>query len=228
MCDIIFEDNQILVVVKPQNVPVQSDITGDEDLLGKLKNYLVEKYHKPGSAYLGLVHRLDRPTGGVMVFAKTSKSAERLCNQIKNKTAQKTYFAVVEGVPRLKQNHLVNYLKKDEKNNIVKICPQFEVGAKEAILDYQVLQSKNGKSLIKVLLETGRSHQIRVQMASIGCPVVNDQKYGKSVQKGNLALWATILKFVHPVSKQLLTFKVIPPVDQAPWKDFDVKKFFDA
>ncbi len=225
MCDVIFEDNQILVVIKPQNLPTQADNSGDEDLLTKLKNFLIKKYNKPGKAYLGLVHRLDRPTGGVMVFAKTSKSATRLCNQIKTDEFEKTYFAVVEGKPRFAQSRLTNYLKKDEKNNIVKLCPQYEEGAKEAVLDYQVLDSKNDTSLVKIELQTGRSHQIRVQMASIGCPVVNDAKYGKTKSKGNLALWATVLKFAHPVSKQILTYKVIPPADLAPWNFYNLEKY---
>ncbi len=225
MCDVIFEDNQILVAVKPQNLPVQQDSSEDKDFLTMLKDFLIEEHNKPGKAYLGLVHRLDRPTGGVMVFAKTSKSAERLCEQFKLHSTEKTYFAVVEGEPRLKQTRLINYLKKDEKNNIVKVCTKYEEGAKEAVLDYQVLETKNGHSLVKVHLLTGRSHQIRVQFATIGCPVCNDQKYGKNAPKGNLALWSTILKFDHPVSKNRLTFKVIPPADQKPWSDFDLNKY---
>lgn len=225
MCDVIFEDNQILVVVKPQNVPVQLDESQDKDLLNQLKDYLVKKYNKPGQAYLGLVHRLDRPTGGVMVFAKTSKSAERLCKQIKTDEFEKTYFTVVYGVPRLKQSTLKNYLKKDEKNNVVKICTQLEDGAKEAILDYQVLETVNDYSLVKVNLQTGRSHQIRVQMANIGCPVVNDAKYSGRKATGEMALWATVLKFTHPVSKQRLTYKVIPPADKNPWKMFNLEKY---
>ena len=225
MCDVIFEDNQILVVVKPQNIPVQADSSQDEDLLNKLKAYLVEKYNKPGQAYLGLVHRLDRPTGGVMVFAKTSKSAERLCNQIKTDEFEKTYFTVVKGTPRLKQSRLVNYLKKDEKNNNVSLCTQYEDGAKEAILDYQVLETKDDMSLVKINLQTGRSHQIRVQMASIGCPVINDVKYGDEKARGYLALWATVLKFNHPVSKAKLTYKVLPPQEEFPWNKFNLDKF---
>ena len=225
MCDVIFEDNQILVVVKPQNVPVQLDESQDKDLLNQLKDYLVKKYNKPGQAYLGLVHRLDRPTGGVMVFAKTSKSAERLCKQIKTDEFEKTYFTVVYGVPRLKQSTLKNYLKKDEKNNVVKICTQLEDGAKEAVLDYQVLETVNDYSLVKVNLQTGRSHQIRVQMANIGCPVVNDAKYSGRKPTGDMALWATVLKFTHPVSKQRLTYKVIPPADKNPWKMFNIEKY---
>lgn len=225
MCDVIYEDNHVLVVVKPQNLPVQADSSNDEDLLNKLKKYLVEKYNKPGQAYLGLVHRLDRPTGGVMVFAKTSKAAERLCSQIKTDEFEKTYFTVVKGTPRLKQSRLINYLKKDEKNNKVSLCTQYEEGAKEAILDYQVLETQDDMSLIKINLQTGRSHQIRVQMSAIGCPVVNDVKYGDSTARGYLALWATVLKFNHPTTKNKLTYKVIPPADTYPWNKFNVEKY---
>ncbi len=225
MCDIIFEDNQVIVAVKPQNIPVQLDDSKDEDFLSKIKKYLVEKYSKTGNAFLGLVHRLDRPTGGVMVFAKTSKSAERLSKQIVDKTVEKTYFAVVEGVPRLRQCRLTNFLKKDEKNNIVKICPQYEDGAKEAILDYQVLENVDNVSLVKINLITGRSHQIRVQLAGIGCPVCFDQKYGKEPKKGNLALWAVQIKFDHPVNHQRMTFRVIPPADIAPWNKFNLEQY---
>jgi 23S rRNA pseudouridine1911/1915/1917 synthase len=225
MCDIIYEDNQVLVAVKPQNLPVQQDDSKDEDFLRKIKKYLVEKYNKKGDAFVGLVHRLDRPTGGVMVFAKTSKSADRLCAQIKDKSFEKSYLAIVQGTPRLRQCRLTNFLKKDEKNNIVHICTQYEDGAKEAILDYQVLESCDDISLVKVDLVTGRSHQIRVQLAGIGCPVYNDQKYGDKKQKGNLALWAYSVKFNHPVSHERMTFKVIPPADETPWNKFVIEKY---
>ena len=215
-----------MVVIKPQNIPVQEDESKDDDMLRKLKRYLVEKYNKPGDAYVGLVHRLDRPTGGVMVFAKTSKAAGRLCDQIKTDEFEKTYLAVVSGKPRLDRARLVNFLKKDERNNVVKICPEFENGAKKAELDYQVLASNEKYSLIKVNLITGRSHQIRVQMAGINCPIVGDVKYGKEEKaKTNMALWATSLKLNHPVTKQRLTFKVFPPKDEKPWKDFDIEKY---
>ncbi len=225
MVDVVYEDNQILVVVKPQNVPVQLDDSCDKDFLTILKDYLIEKYNKPGKAYLGLVHRLDRPTGGVMVFAKTSKSAERLSKQIRENEVDKYYLAVVDGIPRYKQSRLVNLLKKDEKNNIVKIAPQYEDGAKEAILDYQLLETKNDKSLINIQLETGRSHQIRVQLANIGCPLCNDQKYNPNSKKGNLALWAYKISFNHPVSKKRFTFKVAPPIDVNPWNEFNIEKY---
>jgi len=225
MCDIIFEDNQVLVAVKPQNIPVQLDDSKDEDFLSKIKKYLAEKYAKTGNVFLGLVHRLDRPTGGVMVFAKTSKSAQRLCKQITDSTFEKTYFAVVEGEPRLRQCRLTNYLKKDELTNTVKICPQYESGAKVAILDYQVLESVDNLSLVKINLLTGRSHQIRVQFANIGCPVRFDQKYGKADKKGDLALWAVQVKFDHPVSHERMTFRVTPPSDKAPWSKFNIEKY---
>ena len=228
MCDIIFEDNHLLVVIKPQNIPVQEDESKDDDMLRKLKRYLVEKYNKPGDAYVGLVHRLDRPTGGVMVFAKTSKAAGRLCEQIKTDEFEKTYLAVVSGKPRLDRARLVNFLKKDERNNVVKICPEFENGTKKAELDYQVLASNDKYSLVKVNLITGRSHQIRVQMAGINCPIVGDVKYGKEEKaKTNMALWATSLKLNHPVTKQRLTFKVFPPKDEKPWTDFDIEKYLN-
>jgi 23S rRNA pseudouridine1911/1915/1917 synthase len=222
---ILYEDNHVIVVLKPQSVPSCEDESKDLDMLTIIKNYIKVRDNKPGNVYLGLVHRLDRPTGGVMVFAKTSKSAERLCKQIKTDEFEKTYFTVVYGVPRLKQSTLKNYLKKDEKNNIVKICTQLEEGAKEAILDYQVLETVNDYSLVKVNLQTGRSHQIRVQMANIGCPVVNDAKYSGKKATGDMALWATVLKFTHPVSKQRLTYKVIPPADKNPWKMFNIEKY---
>ena len=225
MCDIIYEDNHLLVVIKPQNIPSQLDSSEDEDLLTKLKKYIKEKYNKQGEAYLGLVHRLDRPTGGVMVFARTSKCAERLSEQIKNGEMEKTYFAVLDGVPKRPQGVLKNYLKKDEKNNLVSIVPQYEDGAKEAILSYKVLEEKKGRTLVEVHLETGRSHQIRVQMKGIGCALVNDQKYNEKAKKGDLALWSTRLRFLHPTTKKVLTFIVSPPQEKSPWKDFDLSKY---
>lgn len=225
MCNIIFEDNQVLVAVKPQNVPVQLDSSKDKDFLTEIKEYLKKKYNKKGNAFVGLVHRLDRPTGGVMVFAKTSKSASRLCKDLKEGRIEKTYLAIVDGIPRYRWHRLVNFIKKDEKNNIVRICPQSEEGAKKAILDYHILEIVNSKALLKINLVTGRSHQIRIQMANIGTPVCFDQKYGKGEIKGNLALWASEIKFAHPVSKKMYTFKVEPPKESL-WNDFHIDKLF--
>ena len=220
MVDVLYEDNHIIVVIKPQNIPSQSDESGDLDMLTMIKQYIKEKYNKPGNAYVGLVHRLDRPTGGIMVFAKTSKSAKRLCEQIKTKDFQKKYLCVVCGSPKLKNSTLIDYLKKDEKTNIVKIVPQTEVGAKKAELDYNVVDIYENKySLVEVLLKTGRSHQIRVQMSNIKTPFFGDTKYGYVGEKSNLALWAYKLDFVHPVTKQAMHFTACPP-QQKPWNLF--------
>ncbi len=229
--NIIYEDNHVLVVIKPQNIPVQEDESKDKDLLTMLKEYLVEKYNKPGKAYLGLVHRLDRPTGGVMVFAKTSKAAERLCEQIKTGEFEKTYLTVVDGEPRIKSDRLSHYLKKNEKTNTVEVVPVLEQGAKLAELDYKVLESKDAVSLVKVKLLTGRSHQIRVQMSTIGHPVYSDLKYGKTKKEKAptfMALWATDLKFTHPTTKQRMSFRVFPPQDISPWNKFKLDKHLET
>lgn len=224
--EILFEDNHIIVVQKPQNVLSQGDETGDQDMLGMVKNYIKEKYQKPGNVYVGLVHRLDRPTGGVMVFAKTSKAATRLAEQIQNGEFKKEYLCVVCGHPRMKSDKLINYLEKDPKTNNVRIVPQSQMNAKRAELDYVVQDEKDELSLVKVHLATGRSHQIRVQMASIKCPIFGDYRYGKGEigQGYNLALWAVKLSFLHPVTKERMTFKSLPPL-ATPWKFFDIEKY---
>ena len=219
MLDILFEDNHIIVVNKPQNIPTQSDSSGDKDLLTMVKEYIKEKYNKPGEVYVGLVHRLDRPTGGVLVFAKTSKAAGRLSEQIKIGTMQKTYLCVVEGTPVEPHAELFNYLKKNPKENRVKVVPAPVDGAKEAKLSYELLSSNDKFSLLKVNLQTGRSHQIRVQLSNIKLPIYGDAKYGAHPKK-NIALYSSVLKFEHPTTKQILTFKVCPPVDNLPWKTF--------
>lgn len=223
--DILYEDNHIIVVLKPQNVPSQEDSSGDKDMLSMVKEYIKVKYNKPGNVYVGLVHRLDRPTGGVMVFAKTSKAAGRLSEQFKNKTAEKTYFAVVQGTLKSKQSKLVNYLLKDEKNNIVKVVPMSTEGSKRAELDYSVLEEKDGFSLLKINLQTGRGHQIRVQFATIGNPVFGDQKYGKEMPKANLNLFAVELKFKHPTTGDTMVFRAYPPEELNAWKKFNLEKF---
>ena len=224
--EILFEDNQIIVVKKPQNVPSQEDSSGDKDMLTMVKEYIKEKYNKPGNVYVGLVHRLDRPTGGVMVFAKTSKAAGRLSDQIKDGTLEKRYFCVVCGTPREKQGRLVHYIKKNERDNIVEIVPQATEGAKRAELEYRVLATKDKYSLVEVKLYTGRSHQIRVQMKALGCPVFGDQKYGgEQMKKANLNLFAVELRFEHPVSHEKMVFKVYPPEDEQAWKMFNVDQF---
>ena len=207
MINVIYEDNHLLVVEKPINIPTQEDNTKDKDLLTILKKYIKEKYNKPGNVYLGLVHRLDRPVGGIMVFARTSKAASRLSEQVRNKTFKKTYNAVVigdiENTGKLKDN-----LLKDEKRNIVKV----DKNGKEAILNFKKLNYKNNMSLVEINLETGRSHQIRVQMANHGYPLFGDQKYNKTAKVGEqIALFAKKIEFIHPSTNELLTFELDLP-----------------
>lgn len=222
--NVIYEDNHVIVVIKPQNIPTQEDESKDKDLLTMVKEYIKEKDNKPGNVFVGLVHRLDRPTGGVMVFAKTSKAASRLSAQITENEFKKRYLAVVLGKPREKRLKLVNYLQKNARTNTVQVVPELTTGAKRAELEYEVLESKEKVSLVDVKLYTGRSHQIRVQMKHIGCPVYGDVKYGgdKLAKGHNLALWAYELKFVHPTTKENMTFKVYPPEDIVPWSVFDL------
>ena len=222
---VLYEDNQIIVVVKPQNVPTQADLSGDKDLLTMIKEYVKEKYDKPGEVYIGLVHRLDRPTGGVMVFARTSKAAARLQEQMKTGLFEKKYLAVTVGVPRDRQGRLSQYLVKDEKNNMVRVVPAAVEGAKKAELEYKVLEIAGSVALVDIRLITGRSHQARVQMQSLGTPIFGDAKYGgdKLAKGHNLALWAYELRFYHPVNKNPFVFKVFPPTDEVPWNVFPVE-----
>ena len=225
MIKVLYEDNHIIVVVKEYNIPVQEDSSKDEDMLSIIKKYLKDKYNKPGNVFLGLVHRLDRPTGGVMVYAKTSKAASRLSEQMRDGDFSKIYYAVLVGTLNEKSQVLKNYLKKNAINNMVYVCGQTVEGAKYAELKYSVVEEKNGLSLAEINLHTGRTHQIRVQMAHLGHPVFGDMRYGgENAVKGKLALWATSLSFTHPVTKEKLTFKVEPPKDLSPWKIFDTSE----
>lgn len=222
---ILHEDNHIIVVLKPQNIPSCEDSSGDLDLLTMIKEYIRVKYKKTGNVYVGLVHRLDRPTGGVMVFAKSSKAASRLSEQMKNGDFEKKYYTVLVGKPREDKATLTHYMKKNSVNNMVYVCGATESGAKFAELDYNVLDVKDGLSLVEVRLHTGRSHQIRVQMNSIGTPVYGDRRYGgEKAKKGYLALWAYYLSFTHPVSKERMVFRVQPPQENSPWDKFDTEK----
>ena len=227
MLNVIYEDNHILVVIKQQNIPTQKDESCDKCMVDMVEEYLKEKYNKPGNAYVGLVHRLDRPTGGVMVFAKTSKAATRLSEQIKDGTFKKKYFAVVNGKLKNSKDHLINYLKKNTRDNIVEIVPESVFGAKKAELEYSVLDCKNNLSLLNVDLFTGRSHQIRVQLKNIGNSIVGDAKYGnkQNAIKCNLALWAYQINFIHPTTKTSMVFKVAPNCDIFPWNEFLMDKF---
>ena len=204
--NILYEDNHIIVVIKPYNILSQSDNTNDLDMLTIIKNYIKEKYNKPGNVYLGLVHRLDRPTGGIMVFAKTSKAASRLSKQIKDDKFTKKYLAVVHGTFTKKEGTLENYIKKTEDNS--SIITTKEEG-KYAKLDYKVLKEKDNLSTLDITLYTGRHHQIRVQFSNINHPLYGDQRYGKQDRK-QLTLFAYHLEFYHPITKEKLVFEYMP------------------
>ncbi len=225
MFEILYEDNHIVVAEKPQNMIIAGDKTGDESMFDILKEYIRVKYNKPGEAYLGLVHRLDRPAGGLAVFARTSKAASRLAEQLKTNDLKRTYYCVVRGVPKNTSDRLVDYLKKNEDKNTVTVVPPAEEGAKKAILNYRLLETVETKSgplsLLQVRLETGRSHQIRVQMAHMGCPLWGDQRYGADVNKKGqqLALYAVKLRLIHPTKKESMQFICYPP-ETAPWTAF--------
>ena len=226
--NVLYEDNHLLVVEKPVNMLSQGDVTGDADLLTVLKDYVKTKYQKPGNVYLGLVHRLDRPVGGVMVFARTSKAASRLSNQIREGTFKKIYLAVVRGKPK-KNGRFEHYLYKNSRTNTVYCYRQPKGDVKKAILEYEVIQSLDINetadvlSLVRINLITGRPHQIRVQFAFEGFPLYGDQKYGQNVNKPGqqLALWSLAIKLVHPTRKEEMVFDCLPPIHY-PWDQFDI------
>ena len=218
---ILYEDNHIIVVLKPQNIACCPDESGDDNLFDCIKRYIKEKYEKPGNVFLGLIHRLDRPTGGVMVYAKTSKAAARLSEQLKSGGFEKKYLAVLCGTPSKKSATLENYLRKNSVNNMVYVCTQTEEGSKFASLDYEIIGEAGGLSLAQIKLHTGRTHQIRVQMAAINAPVYGDMRYGgENAVKGKLSLWAYSLSFSHPVTGEKLRYIAEPPLSEKPWKFF--------
>ncbi|MEX1377905.1 MAG: RluA family pseudouridine synthase [Eubacteriales bacterium] len=209
--NVLYEDNHLLVVIKPPGVPTQADSSGDIDMLTIAKQYIKEKYNKPGDVYLGMVHRLDRPVGGVMVFARTSKAASRLSEQIKKGIFKKTYICMCEGKP--KGGKFEHYLLKDSKTNKVSAVDRDTKGAKYSLLKYEVLKYEDGISTCQVNLITGRSHQIRVQFAASGYPLVNDMKYNKKAKPGNwIALYSKAIEFEHPIKKEPVEFSA-PDID---------------
>jgi 23S rRNA pseudouridine1911/1915/1917 synthase len=227
--NIIYEDNHLLVVEKPVNILTQGDVTGDTDLLTLLKDDIRIRYNKPGDVFLGLIHRLDRPVGGAMVFARTSKAASRLSEQVRTREFKKTYLAVAHGIPLPSGGRLEDYLVKDNRTNMVSIASETDEGSKRAVLDYEVKGVSGNLSLIRVSLLTGRSHQIRVQLAAAGHPLFGDQKYGASVNVPGeqIALWSAEISFKHPTSKEDMVFKSLPPANH-PWNMFHIDKSLNS
>ena len=228
---VLYEDNHLLVVEKPVNIPVQADASGDRDLFNTCRAYLREAGNKPGEAYLGLVHRLDRPVGGVMVFAKTSKAAARLTSQFKGRSAKKRYCAIVTGnAPYSEQ--LTDWLYKDERTNTSRVVPEGTEGAKNARLSYETLAKADGLSLVDVRLDTGRPHQIRVQLSHAGLPILGDQRYHPDAKaaaargddrtkRTQICLWAYALTIEHPTQGEPMTFFSVPR--GAEWERFSAQ-----
>ena len=227
---VLYEDNHIIAVNKTCNEIVQGDKTGDTPLSETVKAYIKEKYHKPGEVFLGVPHRLDRPTSGVVLFARTSKALTRLNEMFKEKSAvsnqpsalKKTYWAIVQGAPKVAEARLENYLVRNEAQNKSYIAKPGVKEAKRAVLTYKTLAQGEHYSLLEIHLETGRHHQIRCQLASIGCPVKGDLKYGakRSNPDGGICLHARQISFIHPVSKQALCITAPVPNDSI-WSQFE-------
>lgn len=212
---IIYEDNHILVVNKLSSQIVQGDKTGDEPLSEILKGYIGKKYNKPGNVFLGVVHRLDRPVSGLVIFARTSKALTRLNKQLQEQAIKKTYWAIVKNKPPKDSDQLVNLLVKDEKKNKSVAVKKDRKGAKKAILNYNLIGASDQYYLLEVQLETGRHHQIRAQLAKMGCPIKGDVKYGypRTNETPFIHLHARKLEFVHPVTKEVMRFVARTPKD---------------
>lgn len=217
---ILYEDNHVIVAVKPPNLLTQGDQTGDENLLDQVKAYVKETYQKPGEAYIGLVHRMDRPVGGLLVFARTSKAASRLSEQVRAHELNRQYVCIVEGEAP-DQFTYVDYLAKDEENNRVAVLPAYlKLQGKEAILHGRTVARRDGLSLVAIQLETGRAHQIRAQMQHHGFPLWGDNRYGNGKRGQQIALWGFRLSFTHPVSKEQMLF-IAPTPEEKPWLLFE-------
>jgi 23S rRNA pseudouridine1911/1915/1917 synthase len=219
---VLHEDNHVIVVNKRPSDIVQGDKTGDVTMPDQIKEFLRVKYNKPGNIFCGVVHRLDRPTSGAVVFAKTSKSLTRLNEQFREKDTKKIYWAVVDKAPQSNTGHLENFLLKNEKQNKAYVHQKEVSGSKKAILDYRVVSKSDKYTLVEVVLHTGRHHQIRAQMAHIGCVIKGDLKYGakRSNADGSIHLHARYLSFIHPTTKE--TIQITAPVpDDSLWKWFE-------
>lgn len=221
---IVYEDNHLLVINKKVGQLVQGDKTGDESLLDSIKNFIKNRDQKPGNVFLGLVHRIDRPTSGLVIYAKTSKALSRLTQMVKNREIKKTYWAIVpkEMIPQ--SQRLVHFLQKNEKNNKAIVFPRATPGAKEAILNYQIIKTLDNYMLLEIDLETGRHHQIRAQFSKIGVPIKGDLKYGspRSNPDGGISLHARKLEFIHPVTKEQIEIVAPVPQNDTVWKACEI------
>lgn len=217
---IVFEDNHLLIINKKAGQLVQGDKTGDLSLLELIKDFIKTRDAKPGNVFLGLVHRIDRPTSGLVIYAKTSKALSRLTQMVKNREVKKTYWAVVAKSEIPQSQRLIHFLKKNEKNNKATVFPKATDGAKESILNYKIIKVLDNFQLLEVDLETGRHHQIRAQLAKIGASIKGDLKYGspRSNPDGGIHLHARKLEFIHPVTKENISVTAPVPENDAIWK----------
>ncbi|NNC70595.1 MAG: RNA pseudouridine synthase [Flavobacteriaceae bacterium] len=213
--DVIYEDNHLIIINKKVGDIVQGDKTGDTPLSEIVKQYLKEKYQKPGKVFLGVVHRLDRPTSGIIIFARTSKALERLNKMFREKQLKKTYWAIVKNKPNKEKGTLINYLKKNPKNNKTTVYKEEAIGSKRAVLHYKIIQVLMTYYLLEIILETGRHHQIRAQLSAMGSPIKGDLKYGfdRSNKGGGIHLHARNIEFIHPVSKETIKLVASLPED---------------
>jgi len=220
---VLYEDNHILIVNKACSEIVQGDKTGDEPLEESLKRWLKEKYQKPGNVFLGVTHRLDRPVTGVVMFAKTSKALARLNEMFRNGEVHKTYWAIVKDRPKVEEATLEQYIVRNEKQNKSYVYDRQRPDSKKAILHYKVLKTSDNYTLLEVDLKTGRHHQIRCQLAGMGCPIKGDLKYGapRSNPNGGISLHARRIHFIHPVSKLPIDVTAPVPSDDALWSFFE-------
>ena len=219
--DVVYEDNHIIIVSKRSGEIVQGDKTGDRALVDMVKEYIKAKYHKPGNVFLGVVHRLDRPVSGLVIFAKTSKALSRLNEMFRIGNVHKTYYAIVKNIPIESENELSNWIVRNEKQNKSYICNHEVKGSKNARLKYSVVGKTDRYALLKIQLMTGRHHQIRCQLAHIGWPIKGDLKYGfpRSNPDGGISLLSKRVEFIHPVSKKMICVE-IPFPDEALWRAF--------
>jgi len=216
---VLFEDNHIIIINKRSGDITQGDKTGDKPLSDVVKEYVKERYNKTGNVYLGVVHRLDRPTSGAIIFARTSKALERLNKMLRDKQINKTYWAVVKNHPKKEKDTLLNFLKKNPKNNKSSVFSKEITDSKKAVLHYQVIKKLDNYTLLEVDLETGRHHQIRAQLAAIGFPIKGDLKYGfnRSNKDGSIHLHARKIEFIHPVSKEKIIVTA-PTPNEVIWR----------